>query len=224
MAKKESLKINENLTAEPVPKVPGLSSKAFGIIKFILGLLLLPVVYFSTVSFLEQFMLIRSAQKDLFCQGIVAYLIVYLFIWKMTAVYLKGHQFIEIIFSFFRPLVNVAPYLVPVYTLLLFVVYGITCIFIKTPRLIEYAIFLFGFTTAFHLVLSAESLRQKKGDFLKGSYIFGFSFVYLVNLVIVAMCINFLFTGFSFFGFLKDSYFSSQGIFLVVFRQLFRPQ
>ena len=81
--------------------------------------------------------------------------------------------------------------------------------------------FFFGFTIALHLVFSAKTIRGKQGDFLKGNYIFGFSFIYIINFGILAFILNTIFKEFSFVTFSQNSYNISSGIFSSLFRQLF---
>jgi len=102
-------------------KFSGLGKKSFGIIKFILGICLLPFVYSSSIAFLKEFGLIEKLLKDYFWQGIVTFILIYLFVWEPAKVYTKGQKLLEIIFSFFRPLVRIAPYLLPVYAIIIFI-------------------------------------------------------------------------------------------------------
>jgi len=64
-------------------------------------------------------------------------------------------------------------------------------------------------------------VRQKKGDFLKSNYLFGFSMVYIVNLGLCALFFNLIFAEFSFVSFCNSSIQISADIFSAVFRQLF---
>jgi len=218
MDKKESLNKKEDLAA---PKVPGLSAKAFGIIKFILGICLLPMVYAVSAAFLNEFSLVDKALQDVFWCGIVVFLIIYLFVWEPVFIYLRGQKILEILFAFVRPLVRVAPYLLPIYTIILFLFYLLASLVLKQKELVNYFVFLAGFSIALHLVFGAKSLRTKQGDFLKGNYIFGFSFVYIVNVVIAALIINFVFDKFSFVNFSSNSFQTAKNVFYAVFKQLF---
>ncbi len=200
---------------------PGLSSKLFGIIKFILGICLLPFVYSTSLAFLNQFSLVEKSIQGYFWSGISTLLIVYLFIWEPAVIYVKGQKLLEMIFIFFKPLVRLAPYVLPVYTILLFIIYGLLSLVIKSAWLVRYSIFLIGFTLALHLVFSAKSIRSKKSDFLKANYIFGFSLVYIINLGIVAFCINLIFREFSFVNFCNSAFQAAGNIFYAVFKQLF---
>ena len=232
MAKKE-LPDKKSLKESPLSKEPsgisgdfsskisGLSSKAFGIIKFILGLLLLPFVFSSSVSFLNEFGLVSGNLQSIFWNGITSFLVIYLFIWEPALIYNKGHKLLEIVFSFFKPMVNVAPFLLPIYTILIFIIYGLLSLAIKSNWLIEYAVFLIGFSAILHLVFSSKTIRTKKGDFLKGNYIFGFSFIYILNVALLALGFSLISKEFSFVNFCNISFGIASKIFYAVFKQLF---
>jgi hypothetical protein len=217
MEKKESLKKEDSQQ----PKIPGLSAKAFGIIKFILGISLLPFVYSSTVAFLNELGVIEKLLQNYFWSGLITLIIMYLFVWEPVIIYARGQRLLGIIFSFFKPLVRVAPYLLPIYTIILFIGYWFLSFLIKSPWLLNYFLFLFGFSMGLHLIFGAKSLRSKQEDFLKANYIFGFSFVYILNLILTAFILNLIFEKFSFVNFLNNSFQSARNIFYAVFKQLF---
>ncbi|MFH0855972.1 MAG: hypothetical protein V1869_05665 [Candidatus Omnitrophota bacterium] len=200
---------------------PAWASRVFDIIKFILGVSLLPFVYSSTLAFLSQVSCIEFSFQNYFWSGAVTLLLVYLFIWEPKIAYEKGHKLLEVIFSFFQPLVKVAPYLLPIYTIIIFALYSFLSIFIRGKWFTEYAMFLFGFSLALHLVFSAKSIRSKKGDWLMSNYIFGFSFMYILNLGLMALFLNFLFKEFSIVGFSNATYSVAGSIFKAIFSQLF---
>jgi len=217
MAKKELPEKNGNFSS----RVSGLFSKSFSVIKFILGVLLLPFVFSSAVSFMNEFSLVNKDLQGVFWNGAICFLAVYLFIWEPVAIYNKGHKILEIVFSFVKPLVNVAPFLLPIYTILFFVIYGLSSLGIKSGWLLEYTLFLIGFSTVLHLVFSAKTIRTKKGDFLKGNYIFGFSFIFILNLALLAFGFSLIFKGFSFVNFCNISFITARNMFYAAFKQLF---
>jgi len=202
-------------------KVSGLSSKAFGIIKFILGLLFLPFVFSTSVSFLNEFGRTGSTSQPAFWSGVVCFLFIYLFVWEPVPVYSRGHKLLETVFSFFKPMVNVAPFLLPVYTILIFIAYGLLQFVFKSGRLLEFTLFLIGFSAILHLVFSAKTIRGKKGDFLKGNYIFGFSFIFILNITLLAAGFSLIFNEFSFVNFCNISFSIAGKMFYAVFKQLF---
>jgi hypothetical protein len=202
-------------------KVNAFSQKLFGIIKFILGVCLLPLVYSSTTSFLQEFSIVLPPVQNYFWGGVISLVMVYLFAWEPAVIYSKGHKLLEVLFSFFKPLVKVAPYLIPVYTIVLFIAYALLSLAIKEDWLLHLSLFLFGFSIALHLVFSARTIRSKKEDFLKANYIFGASFIYLVNIFIMAAGLSMVFKDFSFVSFGRSSFETAGSIFYAVFRQLF---
>ena len=223
MEKKESPKSlkKEAAASGAPPKVPGLSAKAFNVIKFILGVCLLPFVYSITYAFLNEFYVIDRASQYSFWAGVVTIVIIYLFVWEPLVIYTKGQRILEMVFCFFQPFVKVAPYLLPIYTVLLFLLYGICTLFLKPENILGYFVFMFGFSLGLHLIFSAKSLRSKQGDFLKGNYIFGFSFVYIINLSLFALGLNFVYEKFSIVSFSNTAYLIASDIFKAVFGQLF---
>jgi hypothetical protein len=223
MGKKEFLK-EENNAFGPAPasgKLSGAFNRVFDIIKLILGICFLPFVYSITVTFLDELAVIPKPAQDYFWSGVITLVLVYLFVWEPVFVYTKGQKLMELVFSFFKPLVKVAPYLLPIYTLILFAAYWLLSYIFKD--LLHSFIFLFGFSISLHLVFSAKTMRAKKGDLLKSNYIFGFSFIYIVNLVLLAFCLNLLFDQYSFVRLLNNSYQGAGNIFHAAFKQLFIP-
>jgi len=202
-------------------KISGLSSKLFGVIKFILAMIILPLVYSSVVSFINEFTQIDKGLQQIFYNGIISFLAIYLFIWEPAVIYNKGHKLLEICFSFFKPMVNVAPFLLPIYAILFFIIYGLLSLGIRSNWLIEYTLFLIGFSSILHLTFSAKSIRSKKGDFLKANYIFGFSFIFILNLALLSLGFSFMFNEFSFVNFCNISFTIFKNIFLTAFKQLF---
>ncbi|MFA5157232.1 MAG: hypothetical protein WC532_07635 [Candidatus Omnitrophota bacterium] len=210
-----------NVVAEAKSKFSGFLSWLFSFTKFLFGVFLLPFVYGSTVAFLKQFNGVTSTGQTFFWSGAISFLLVYLFICEPLSIYTRGHKILEWVFSFFRPLVKVAPYLLPIYTILLGVLYLIIASVAKSADLTNNFVFLFGFTLSLHLVFSAKTLRSKKGDFLKGNYIFGFSFVYITSILILSFFLSLSFEKFSFVSLSNQAYQIGRGIIIGVFNQLF---
>jgi hypothetical protein len=202
-------------------KAAGFTNRIFDIIKVAVAVCFLPVVYFTTKAFLAEFELIDYPLQRYFWSGVIALLVMYLFVWEPVVIYTKGHQILEAVFTFFKPLVKVAPYLLPIYTILLFCVYPIVTLAVKSSQAVQIMMFLFGFTLALHFIFGAKSLRSKKEDFLKSNYLFGFSFVYVLNLVLFAGFLSAAFDTFDFVNFCSRAYTLSADFFYAIFRQLF---
>jgi len=200
-------------------KFSGFFHKLFNIVKFVLGVCALPFVYAATAGFLNEFGLIEQSLRADFWAGVITMLVIYLFIWEPVVIYTKGQNLLEFIFMFLKPLVRVAPYLLPVYTLILFLSYSMLSWFVK--GITGYFMFLAGLTVTLHLIFSAKTMRGKKEDFLKGNYLFGFSLIYVINVVLLSVYFSSIFEKFSFINFSNYSFQVVKGIFDSVFKQLF---
>lgn len=220
-AKEEPAVDNSGLFGSFTSKFSAIYSKSFGVIKFILGVLLLPFVFSTVVSFLNEFGLVPKPLQAIFYNGLISFLAIYLFVWEPAAIYNRGHKLLELVFNFVKPMVNVAPFLLPVYTIFIFVLYGILSFFITSDWLIHYTLFLIGFSIILHLVFSAKTIRSKKGDFLKANYIFGLSFILILNIGLLALGFSLVFKEFSFVNFCNIAFSIAKHIFYVIFKQLF---
>lgn len=225
MEKKKSPNIEANFEPKAAGgasfRLSGFSGKLFEVTKFILGVSLLPFVYSASVSFLNELWLIPKPKQHYFWAGVISFLVIYLFIWEPAQIYARGHKIMEVVFSFFKPMVKVAPYLFPIYTLVFFLLYIIVSLLVKSEWPLNYALLSFGFTICLHMVFSAKAIRSRKEDFLKGNYIFGFSFVYIINITLLSVFLSLALKEFSLVDFCANSLSTANGIFYAVFKQLF---
>lgn len=219
-----------NLKKEPSEKVfsdlkpPSKNQiKEFSLIslKLAIGLCLLPALYAVTFCFIGELTKLEGAVARPFVWGIIGFLAIYLFIWEPAIIFKKGQRVLEVIFRFFAPLVKVAPFVLPIYTILISIGYFIGLNFSGMKELTPLFIFGIGFSLALHLVFSAKTLRAKSGDKLKANYIFGFGCIYILDALLLALFFNLAFEHFSFLAFFNGSYQLSKGICLAVFKQLF---
>ncbi|MCM8782971.1 MAG: hypothetical protein NC909_01040, partial [Candidatus Omnitrophica bacterium] len=178
--------------------------RALVVLKLLLGIMLFPFVYGSTFMFMRELFLLDTNVKISFFSGIAFFLIVYLFIWEPVIIYKKGQRFLQIIFGFFSPLLKIAPYLLPIYTIVLFLLYFLALLIFKPAQIIDIFMFLLGLSISLHLVFSAKILKSKLGDYLKANYIFGFSFIYLINVIILSFGFNLMLKDFSFVNFFNQ--------------------
>jgi len=117
--------------------------------------------------------------------------------------------------------VMLAPYMIPVYTVIIAIVYFISSFFIDITKYSGVFIFLIGFTLMFHLAYTAESIRQKQSDLIKTGYFSSISFIYIVNLVIVFLIMSLFFRDVSFVNFISDIYEKTKFFYWSFWKQLF---
>lgn len=190
-------------------------------LKLTIGICLLPVMYAVSVCFLGELMKLEPRVTRSFAAGLGGFLGVYLFVWEPVVFYKKGQKLVEALVRFFAPLVKVAPFVLPIYTIFIFTIFLLLNLWKDIAEYTPVFMFLIGFSLALHLVFSAKTLRSKQGDSLKSGYLFGFSLIYILDAAIVAAFFSSAFGQFSFLSFFNGSCQISRDIFMVVFKQLF---
>jgi len=203
------------------PKLAKLSHYFFGITKVLIGVSLLPFVYSSTISFIIGLESVDKVIQGAFWFGVASLVIIHLLIWDVGVIYAKGHKILEVLFNYIKPLVKVAPYLLPIYAIVVCIIYSILSMFVKSADLLNSFVFLLGASISLHLIFSARTLRGKKDDFLKGNYIFGYSFVYILNMVLLSFCLSIAVNKFSFIDFCGKFILTGKEVFISIVRQLF---
>ena len=158
-----------------------------------------------------------------FIRGIVVYLFLYLFLYEFQPVYQYGQNMVTVIFRFFSPLVKVAPFVLPIFSLMALVVFYFST-FIFRSKEIGYAfMFLVSFMFTMHMVSTAKALRSRDNNAAKPDYFFSISLIYAINIFILALMFDLILPDFSFPDFFKTATGMTGHIYKSAFNQLFVP-
>ncbi len=198
-----------------------MKDRLLSILKLALAVLLLPVVISITVSFLANLKSMDSVVSSAFGWGVVVYLILHILLYEPAQVYDTGKKISEQALVFFSPMIKVAGFCIPIFTILTFVAYYIASCIWKELKLFPYFTFLASFTLTMHLVFTANSLKRKQPGDLKENYFFSIFIIYIINMLIVAGAFSLLSSEFSFLNFIKKCGEVSAAIYTVSFKQLF---
>lgn len=216
------------------------------ILKFIIGILLIPFCFGTSFAFYQEISQISlsSPEEKIFLWGVVLYTIMHIFIFKPQRIYIFGHEMIHALFTWLSGgkvkkikitekggevkvdkinfLTLIAPYLFPIYPLIISLLFFI---FKASYNLdiIFLRIFLFslGFSLAMHILMTAETLKRIQPDLIKAGYLFSIVLIYLINIFILSFVMGCIFINFSFPSFAKLSLETTRRIYLQIFRQLF---
>lgn len=176
-----------------------------------------------TVAFIRQIAGLTEGQYLYFIWGMVAYLIFHFFIYEPGPVYQYGKRLVADVFRFLTPLVEVAPLVLPIYSIVFLVLFYFTSFFFKELDLSHYYLFLISFTFAMHMIFTARDLRSQDQVAFKPDYFFSIVLVYTISVVIIALMLNLIFPTFSFVEFFKKTSQVSSSIYTSAFNQLFVP-
>lgn len=214
--------------------------------KFIIGIILIPVVIGISQSLLVSMSGmggLTGPGAKLFLWGAVSYVVMHLFIFRLSYVYTFGHEMTHVVTTWIsgggvksfnvskeggsvqttksNTFINLAPYFIPTYSLAVSVLYFVIPLFFKLTNLSAIYFFLMGFTLTLHLVFTAEALKIRQPDIIKTGYIFSIVIIYIVNVFLVAIVIGLLFKGISIEDFFYTAYIKAKHIYASIIRQLF---
>jgi hypothetical protein len=214
-------------------------------LKIILGVALVPVCIAVSVAIYGQISrtAVTGETHNYFYTGMVAYLVVHTVLYKPLSIYVFGHEFVHALSAWVcggkvksfnvssrsgsvattksNFLISLSPYFIPVYAVLLALIYFIGGLFVDMSRYSSFFTLIMGFAIAFHIVLTIEFLRNKQPDLAESGYIFSITLIYIVNIVVCALLFKLVFPEFSLKQFFVSSADTTRMIFLGLYRQLF---
>lgn len=213
------------------------------VLKFLAGLLAIPLMYAVTKAFYSNIVIVTELSGILgyFLWGLGAYVALHLLFYKPTYVYVLGHEAVHAVTSWVmggkissfkvskeggsvqttktNTVVELSPYFIPIYAIILMAVYFVISYSYNING--STFVFLIGFSMALHVVMTIEVMKTRQPDMIKSGYLFSIVFVYVLNIIILALLFSLLFRTFSAKKFFIDSYGYSKDVYSAVFRQLF---
>lgn len=203
----------KRLAAEPA----GRSDFAWRILRFIIGLFLLPVCWASTTAVGG---LIKEVQPSsglgaiplpawAFLGGFALWLLIYYTLTRPVRTYVLGHELTHALWGALMGekvlgmsiskdrgsvtlsdtnfLITLAPYFFPLYTVLVIIGYWILSAFYALEPYQLIWLGLVGFTWSFHLTFTVSSLMQQQPDIAECGYVFSYVIIYLFNVLGVGL-------------------------------------
>lgn len=190
--------------------------------KIFIGLILLPLAFSILLSVFEVLWYIIKGYKVTlyFILGAVLYVLAHLFFYNFSRFYVMAHEFShavaawlcgykvsglsvksdsgEVKVSDINTFVLLAPYCVPLYSLIVTLVYLLLVLFVDgAERYGSIFSALFGFCTALHLMHTYKALTEtEQSDIVKaGGGIFSFSLIILINMAVILALAEIYFPG-----------------------------
>lgn len=196
--------------------------------KNLIGLLLLPVCAGTSMALFDLLKSLRPVGQTqlFFIGGMLTYALLYLVSFKMTFLYVLGHEAVHALFAVLsggavksfsvstkggnvtttktNTIVSLGPYFFPIYTVffaLIFFVLGV--FFQETYRYTNVFLYLSGFSIAFHFFMTFNSLKTEQQDLIENGHLFSLVLVYIINILVLALLLSLVFSNASMFVFLK---------------------
>lgn len=179
------------------------------IFRVLAGLLLLPACYALSRSFCQVLVNSQASASACLCLfgGVAAFLLCWLFLPHPVKTYVFGHELTHVLWGllfFARPsklrvgekggsvnltksnfLITLAPYFFPFYTFIVIVAALVTSVFLRPLPFLPLWMFLIGFTWAFHVLFTLETLTQRQPDVKLYGRVFSWTVIFIVNVALV---------------------------------------
>jgi len=206
-----------------------------------IGIALLPICLAATIAFFHilKFLSAPGVAQICFISGMLVYAGFFLLSWKMTAIYVFGHEAVHAIIAFlcgakiaaFRVssrggsvattksnfVISLAPYFLPLYTVLIGT--GFLMVRLFYAQAMAYAnlfLFLSGFSLSFHFFMTVDSLRIEQTDLSRNGYLFSLALIYLINMFVLSGILCAVFAPQAFPGFVRDVYSQTKSILIFI--------
>ena len=181
--------------------------------RMIVGLALLPACWGVSRAFVDALLSAAGATGWLSAEalsllgGIVAFAAAWMAVSHPVKAYVLGHELTHAMWGLLfgaRPsnlkvgekggsvrltksnmLITLAPYFFPFYTFVVIVCALITYAFVRPLPLLPLWMFLIGFTWAFHVLFTVETLMQQQPDVKLYGRLFSWAFIFIVNVGVV---------------------------------------
>src|SRR5262245_392838 len=98
----------------------------FTLLKFLLAVLLMPVVIASFVGFLNHLQTYPTSYAEFFRWGILGFLITFLFLYQFWGVYEMGQDMMHVLFVWLTPFNKLVARLVPFYLTIILLLFYVT--------------------------------------------------------------------------------------------------
>jgi len=215
------------------------------IVKYLIGALLIPpAIAFSKTFYLELSRLdYLNVRMHIFIWGIVIYMLMHILLYKPVYLYTLGHESIHAVATWLcgghitsfhvsneggsvstsksNFFIELSPYFVPVYTILLILVTPFIKSKLANVQILSLYMFFLGFTLGMHLIMTAEAIKLRQTDILKSGYIFSFILIFIGNVIIVFLILSIFNSALSFKAYFLKSLICSKNIYLAVWNKFF---
>ena len=169
------------------------------------------------IAFQNQILSLPAAKEVYILWGVGIYVGLNLFVYGFKDVYVFGKTWVEKLCGSFKP----AGYVIPVYSIVLIVIYAIFQILGREAPVQAYFLFAIAFTLAMHLVQTAHEIYEADSSVLKAHYLCTFGVILIVNLFFISLALAWVIPECSFVGFIKSLSAQTCHLYKSVYKVLF---
>lgn len=210
------------------------------------GLFLLPACAGYSFAFYEQLLSPRRVGQPevALLLGITAYLALHVLFGAPSRVYVFGHELTHatatwvsggqvkgfkagakqgsVVTNKVTGFIALAPYMIPVYAILIALAYGIAGFFWDVRPYVSWFLFGLGMSLAFHLVFTVDALKQKQSDLDVLGPILSVGLIYWANISCVLGIMSLVANEIHFGAYMTEGWRASLDLYRDIFTQVFR--
>lgn len=197
-----------------------------------LGLLLIPLCASYSFAFYEQLVAPRRVGQPevALLLGITAYLVLHVLFGAPNRAYVFGHELTHAAAAWLSGgqvkglprFIALAPYMIPVYSILVALAYGIAGLFWDVRPFLSWFLFGLGASLALHLVFTVEALKQKQTNLEVLGPVLSVGLIYWANITCVIGILSLVVSEVHFGGYMANGWQTGLDLYRGVYTQIFR--
>ena len=191
------------------------------ITQFVLAILLIPILYTSIEGFFHHFLNYPDIYQEFFFWGMMSLVLMHFFIFKPQALYEFGQNLVGAAFKFISPLDRFFSFILPFYTIIIFLLLYLVTFLFKTGKFDHYFMFFGGYAFAMQLVFVAEELQEEGGSTLRPAYLFIMSLVFILNIFLLVLLFDLVLKKFTFPAFFQAMSKDALDIYKAIFHKIY---
>lgn len=185
--------------------------------------ILLPALYACIIAFKAQCITLPSLKQWGLYSGALLFLGIYLFIYDGKQVFEWTLNAMSKVFAFTGSLSTIIGYLIPLYVIATIVIHLILIVLEKSAGFEGLLLSTLGFFLTMHTVLSAKHLYDGDSSLLKSNYLCVYSLLFLTQLIIAALLLNWALGDFNSWQYLTNAAQLIKSTYMSLYRLLFVP-
>lgn len=172
------------------------------------------------VNFIEHLSFYARAYQTIFLCGVWSFLASYLFLYDFREVYQFGQKNLEAILGFLAPLNQTLTNVFSFYFIFSMILFYLLKIITRANSIIPYFVFIAGFTSVMHVILSARDFQGQEKALFKPTYLFWMCVIVIVNVVLLVLYMDLSIDKLTLMKFLKSAWSLSIDYYRIVLKSL----
>lgn len=183
------------------------------LIKIVLTIVLFPFVYIFATRFHQHLSVYPHNSQEFFLFGVLAYLLVYLFIYTFEGVHQAGQKLMRGVVSFARPMDDFLANIFPFYPIVVMLLFYATRNFLSINDWNQHFLFFAGFALSMHVLLVAHEMQNRKKGVFRPEYFFEITLVFLINILVMILLFDLVFEKLTILKFFHNNFFDVKSIY-----------